>query len=174
MDEQKVVTKSSQYNDGAQEDNKESATAGASQDNTQSVEIDEREAIFPPHEAIIRERSERIASMRLPLNDEAGDEEQGGAIIDKKDDICIETLRSIRSEMNLEMEILDQSSLYSPRSCPICCEDYIKGDDVAWSRNEECCHAFHTDCIVPWLMDHDDCPMCRCVYVKEGMDRADC
>lgn len=152
----KFVTKSSQANDDTE--------AGTSQDNFQSVEIDEGEVIFP-HEAIIRERLERIASMRL------GDEEQGGVIAtnDKKDDICIETLRSIRSEMNIQLDI-EQSlgeSLYSPRSCPICCEDYVKGDDVAWSKNEDCCHAFHTDCIVPWLMDHDDCPMCRCVYVKE-------
>ena len=40
--------------------------------------------------------------------------------------------------------------------------------DVAWSKNEECCHAFHTDCIVPWLMDHDDCPMCRNDYIFVG------
>ena len=112
--------------------------------------------------------------MRLSLNHEVDGD--GTIIVDKKDDICIETLRSIRSGMNLYLDLernLDES-LYSPRSCPICCEDYVKGDDVAWSRNEECCHAFHTDCIVPWLMDHDDCPMCRCVYVKEGVDEADC
>ena len=115
--------------------------------------------------------------MRLSLNHDLGsDEEQGGDINDNKEDICIETLRSIRTEMNihLDMDSLDES-MYSPKSCPICCEDYVKGDDVAWSKNEECCHAFHTDCIVPWLMDHDDCPMCRCVYVKEGeRDVADC
>ena len=68
--------------------------------------------------------------------------------------------------IHLDLESFDES-LYSPRSCPICCEDYVKGDDVAWSKNEDCCHAYHTDCIVPWLMDHDDCPMCRCVYVVE-------
>ncbi|GFH52409.1 hypothetical protein CTEN210_08885 [Chaetoceros tenuissimus] len=174
----KVVTKSSQSNDDSNNDSGESVITGTIADNSQSVEIDEGKIIFP-HEAIIRERSERIASMRLSLNHDLGsdgDEEQGGDINDKKDDICIETLRSIRSEMNiqLDMDSLDES-LYSPRSCPICCEDYVKGDDVAWSKNEECCHAFHTDCIVPWLMDHDDCPMCRCVYVKEGeKDTTDC
>jgi len=174
----KVVTKSSQTNGDTQDDIRETAIAGISQDNSTSNEIDDDGEVIFPHEAIIRERSERIASLRLSLNDhDVGDEEQGGeAIHDKKDDICIETLRSIRSGMNLhlDLESLDES-LYSPRSCPICCEDYAKGDDVAWSKNEECCHAFHTDCIVPWLMDHDDCPMCRCVHVKEGaQDRADC
>ena len=82
----------------------------------------------------------------------------------------VETLRSIQSRRNIENVDNVDELLYSPRSCPICCEDYVKGDDVAWSKNEDCCHAYHTDCIVPWLMDHDDCPMCRCVYVKEEGD----
>ena len=109
MDEQKVVTKSSQSNDNKPDNNEESAIIETSQGNSQNDEIDEGEVIFP-HEAIISERSERIASMRLSLNHELGDEEQGGAIHDRKDDIYIEMLRSIRSEMNvhLDMEIPSQ------------------------------------------------------------------
>ena len=126
----------------------------------------QNELILYHHEIIIRERSMRQKSIKF-MDEEFCDEEQGGAINDKKDDICIETLRSIRSMRNLESLNYIDESLYSPRSCPICCEDYVKGDDVAWSKNEDCCHAYHTDCIVPWLMDHDDCPMCRCVYVMK-------
>ena len=55
-----------------------------------------------------------------------------------------------------------QDSLYNPKTCPICCEEYEKGDDIAWSKNERCCHAYHTDCILPW---HSDCPMCRNDYL---------
>jgi len=86
-------------------------------------------------------------------------------VFGNKDDIMIETLRSIRS--SLHISIIDDSSLYSPKSCPICCDDYAKGDDIAWSKNEQCCHAFHTDCIIDWLMNHDDCPMCRNNYLEE-------
>ena len=67
-------------------------------------------------------------------------------VFGNKNDIMIETLRSIRSSLNIS--IIDESSLYSPKSCPICCDDYAKGDDIAWSKNEQCCHAFHTDCIM--------------------------
>ena len=122
------------------------------------------EHILFPHETIVKERSMRQKSIKF-MDDEFCDEEQGGTINHKKDDICIETLRSIQSKRNIENVDNVDELLYSPRSCPICCEDYVKGDDVAWSKNEDCCHAYHTDCIVPWLMDHDDCPMCRCVYV---------
>ena len=48
-----------------------------------------------------------------------------------------------------------------PKVCSICSDEYKYGDDITWSKNEDCVHAFHTDCIVPWLMDHDDCPNCR-------------
>ncbi len=53
------------------------------------------------------------------------------------------------------------SSLFSPESCSICYESYKKGDDVAWSKNQNRLHAFHVDCILEWLMENDDCPICR-------------
>ena len=50
--------------------------------------------------------------------------------------------------------------------CTICCEEYVIGEDIAWSKNDECCHCFHTDCIVAWLMhDNDECPICRNQYI---------
>ena len=60
---------------------------------------------------------------------------------------------------------IEGDTLYNPRMCPICCEEYEKGDDIAWSKNEDCVHAYHTDCIVPWLLEHSDCPMCRNDYL---------
>lgn len=48
-----------------------------------------------------------------------------------------------------------------PKLCSICSDEFKYGDDITWSKNEECVHAFHKDCIVPWLMNHDDCPNCR-------------
>jgi hypothetical protein len=92
-------------------------------------------------------------------------------IIGKKDDIIVDAPRSITRSI-LDIPIVNgkdsgsSSSLYPPKTCPVCCEDYMKGDDIAWSKNEECCHAFHIDCIMEWLMDHDDCPMCRSNYLE--------
>jgi hypothetical protein len=31
----------------------------------------------------------------------------------------------------LNITIVDDSSLYLPKSCPICCDDYAAGDDIA-------------------------------------------
>jgi hypothetical protein len=99
------------------------------------------------------------------LNRTTGANTITSGVFGNKDDIMIETLQSIRSSLNITTA--DDSFLYSPKACPICCHDYAKGDDIAWSKNEQCCHAFHTDCIIEWLMNHDDCPICRSNYLEE-------
>lgn len=59
--------------------------------------------------------------------------------------------------------------------CSICLEEYKIGDTIARSntgnnrdKTEEdnnnsnsCSHCFHKDCIVAWLQNHDECPLCR-------------
>ena len=67
------------------------------------------------------------------------------------------------------MPSLDSSAtLYSPTSCAICLDSYSIGDEIAWSHNDLCHHAFHLECIVDWLMKHDECPMCRLNYLNLG------
>ncbi|KAI1829296.1 hypothetical protein DTO027I6_9817 [Penicillium roqueforti] len=44
-------------------------------------------------------------------------------------------------------------------SCPICTDDFIKGQDL---RVLPCNHQFHMKCIDPWLMNvSGTCPLCR-------------
>mmetsp|Transcript_9533 Transcript_9533/g.11074 ORF Transcript_9533/g.11074 Transcript_9533/m.11074 type:complete len:239 (-) Transcript_9533:233-949(-) len=57
-------------------------------------------------------------------------------------------------------------ALESPRTCPICMDDYEPGDEICWSKNKNCHHAFHLDCMVNWLMNNDDCPLCREEYLR--------
>jgi len=52
----------------------------------------------------------------------------------------------------------------SVQLCTICLEEYEVGDKIGWSRNDQCHHGFHKQCIVEWLMTHDDCPNCRNSY----------
>jgi hypothetical protein len=55
-------------------------------------------------------------------------------------------------------------STNSVQLCAICLEDYQVGEDIGWSRNPLCYHAFHKDCILETLKAHDSCPICRNSY----------
>lgn len=51
-----------------------------------------------------------------------------------------------------------------PNCCAICLGDYDVGDQVVWSSNQECPHAFHQECIIDWLIKMQPatpCPCCR-------------
>ena len=114
---------------------------------------------------------EESTSLRLAKNESkasVNDEEEGIVDTTKKDNIFVESLRSLLRENSLHIMVTTgaKDSLYSPRSCPICCENYQKGDAIAWSKNESCHHAYHVDCILEWLMEHEDCPMCRAKYLS--------
>jgi Ring finger domain len=51
-----------------------------------------------------------------------------------------------------------------PNCCAICLGSYEVGDQVIWSSNPECSHAFHSECILEWLIKmqpETPCPCCR-------------
>lgn len=51
--------------------------------------------------------------------------------------------------------------------CPICWDGFHLGEKVCWSKNTQCSHGFHLDCMVVWLEGHDKCPICRSQYLPE-------
>jgi hypothetical protein len=60
----------------------------------------------------------------------------------------------------------------APTECDICLLDYEVGEEVAWSNNEGCIHAFHKECITDWLLRNPRCPLCRRDYVVENSAEA--
>ena len=55
-------------------------------------------------------------------------------------------------------------STNSVQLCAICLEDYKVGEDIGWSQNPLCHHAFHKGCILESLETHNSCPICRNSY----------
>lgn len=52
-------------------------------------------------------------------------------------------------------------------ACAICKEHYLEKDIICWSRNRQCDHVYHAECIKPWLMHHHECPVCRNNYLGQ-------
>lgn len=46
----------------------------------------------------------------------------------------------------------------SPVTCTVCQDNLREGDT---GTHMPCSHLFHTDCLLPWLQQHNSCPMCR-------------
>jgi len=56
----------------------------------------------------------------------------------------------------------------STLECSICLEVLEPGEKLSWSRNLKCEHVFHHECLMSWLMTHDECPYCRTEIVGDN------
>lgn len=45
--------------------------------------------------------------------------------------------------------------------CSVCLEEFQPMQTICAAKNSCCHHLFHEDCIQSWLLEHDDCPLCR-------------
>ncbi|XP_027347418.1 uncharacterized protein LOC113858843 [Abrus precatorius] len=53
------------------------------------------------------------------------------------------------------------------KRCAICLEDFEANEEVMLTP---CKHMFHEDCIVPWLTNKGQCPVCRSVIWERGRE----
>lgn len=60
---------------------------------------------------------------------------------------------------------LESSHQGSEECCPICYQTFEFGDEIVRSLNKLCIHEYHKDCVLPWLLKSDECPMCRASFL---------
>lgn len=57
------------------------------------------------------------------------------------------------------------SSVEEDKCCPICYQCFVTGESIVKSLNKHCIHEYHKDCVLPWLLKSDECPMCRASFL---------
>ncbi|ESQ44079.1 hypothetical protein EUTSA_v10006114mg [Eutrema salsugineum] len=73
----------------------------------------------------------------------------------------IDSIPTIQISSSMLCSTDDDDSPPDPESvllCAVCKEDFSVGESA---RRLPCSHIYHSDCIVPWLSDHNSCPLCR-------------
>jgi len=111
-----------------------------------------------------------IQNMESTISDEDDPEECEDPSTEEEDDeeepiMCLEDAEDAHLYLHLPIRNKCGSFRTVDGKCAICYCEYEVGDKVVWS-GLECRHAFHDECILPWLAKGKKrCPICRHWFV---------
>ena len=87
-----------------------------------------------------------------PLGSGAVDADDGSGDIDDDIEAGTEGNTSKHGGGTIQLPPAAGNNRIVPNSCAICLESYQPDETIIWSTNNECCHAFHIQCITEYLV----------------------
>eukprot|EP01083_Nonionella_stella_P272730 924973_1 len=72
---------------------------------------------------------------------------------------------TIEEDIKKQVVVKTMGNIENLDTCSICLDTFQCHDEIASSRNENCSHTFHIQCITKWLLspknNDNSCPVCR-------------
>lgn len=90
--------------------------------------------------------------------------------IEEKRQGSLSRMASVSESVRSDEEELAAGNFTTSTTCSICIEEFEHGEKLRFLPR--CKHAFHTDCIMPWLTERQGCcPLCKTSVIEpEGED----
>eukprot|EP00541_Cyclophora_tenuis_P006572 CAMPEP_0116575608 /NCGR_PEP_ID=MMETSP0397-20121206/20050_1 /TAXON_ID=216820 /ORGANISM="Cyclophora tenuis, Strain ECT3854" /LENGTH=253 /DNA_ID=CAMNT_0004104515 /DNA_START=85 /DNA_END=846 /DNA_ORIENTATION=+ len=137
------------------------------------LEAERAGKLSPEEHRRLLHRKFRSAKVHMVVDADDFVHDESGPLTEESVDLEVAS-RSSQSTSNCFLQLRTKPGDHRvPNCCAVCLGSYDVGDDVVWSTNSQCPHAFHEDCITDWLVKMQGehlCPCCRRTFI-DGIDQ---